>query len=49
MADFLTFETGVEYWLDVGQYDLASGARFARQDGADSVRLGAFEVQSPSE
>jgi hypothetical protein len=48
MADFLTFETDMEYWLDVGQYDLASGTRFGRQNGGDSVRLGAFVVQVSS-
>ncbi len=45
IADFLTFERGLSYWVDIGHYELATGQRFVREDGeGDSVRLGAFVI-----
>jgi hypothetical protein len=45
IADFLDFETGVDYWLDLGQYDLATGVRYSRADEGDSLRIGPFTVR----
>jgi hypothetical protein len=44
IADFLEYQTGIDYWLDIGQYDLATGVRFTHAEG-DSIRLGPFEVE----
>ncbi len=45
IADFLEYKTDVDYWVDTGQYDLATGGRYARADGGDSVRIGPFRAK----
>lgn len=44
IADFLQYDAAAEYWLDIGQYDLATGVRSVRVDGGDTLRLGAFTL-----
>jgi 4-amino-4-deoxy-L-arabinose transferase-like glycosyltransferase len=45
IADFLTYDSTTEYWLDIGQYELNSLIRYPRLDEGDSVRLGGFRLR----
>jgi 4-amino-4-deoxy-L-arabinose transferase-like glycosyltransferase len=47
ITSFTVESFGGTYWLDVGQYALESGQRFARGDGGDTVRLGSFVWKQP--